>query len=161
MRRLFVLLLLAGSLYGQEFEPMSDAKGYMLHFFLIDGSVDLPDSVVAFTDDTLRISWHQPKRDDSIGVPLPSFYPHRDTVRVWIPNDSTLYKYFYAGNDSSCWYSQDVSLKGGAWELAITCIDLAGNVSQYSEPFTFGVIAKPGQPYEINIILKRKQRLIR
>ena len=158
LRLLLGVLFIISNLSAQEFEPIIDAKGYMLNFFAIDGEIDTPDSLTALIGDTLTVSWHQPKSDDTVGVLLPQFSAHKDTVQLWIPNDSSLYKYYYTGNDSSIWVTRDVSLYGSSWELSVTCLDLAGNVSQYSEPFRFRIKSIPGQPYEVNVIIKRKTR---
>lgn len=158
-RLLFGIFLVINNLsFSQTFEPMTDAAGYTLHFFAVDGEIVIPDTLVASIEDTLVISWHQPKSDDTTGTPLPYFVSHKDTIELWIQNESTLYKYRHVGNDSSIWVTRDVELYGGYWELAITCTDLAGNESQYSEPFRFRIKSIPGQPYEVNVIIKRKTR---
>jgi len=138
---------------------MTDAKGYMLHFFHVNPNVSVPgaDTLLQVKHgDEIEISWHQPKQDDSLGLPMPDFLTLDDTVRIWIPNDSTLYKYWWTGNDSSCWISKELKLYGGYWQMSITCFDWADNISQYADPFTFQFIAIPGQPYSIWIKVKKK-----
>jgi len=154
----YLALFLHCKAISQEFNPMTDAKGYMLHFFHIADTISISDSLAGYIGDTLSISWHQPKSDDSTGQPKPQFYNHDDTIRVWIPNDSTLYKYWWTGNDSSCWISKELELYGGSWELSVTCFDHADNISQYADPFQFKIHSIPGQPYEVNIIIKRKKK---
>lgn len=142
---------------SQEFNPILDAKGYMLHFFAVSDNIEIPDSLVALIGDTLLISWHQPKTDDIQGKPLPAFLNHSDTVSYWTANDSSLYRYIQAGNDTSIWIERSVELWGGIWELAITCFDHANNISQYSKPFRFKIYSIPDQPYEVNVIIKRRR----
>jgi len=144
---------------AQDYNPITDTKGYLLYFFHINENISLPDSVKGFYGDTLSLSWHQPKTEDSIGLPKPQFYTHDDTVLKWIENDSSLYKYHWTGNDSSIWLKESVELYDGCWELSIKCSDLADNFSQFSDPFQFEIVSyPPGQPYELNIIIKRKKK---
>lgn len=125
-------------------------------FPLVPGQNVVIDSSIAMIDDTLSISFHQPKSRNVVQS-NPVFHVHDDTIKKWIDNDVSLYRY-YPKNDSSIWIHGIIELSyGGIYELSVSCVDTFNLESALSEPFLFMIGEPPSQPIDINLIIKRKR----
>lgn len=139
------------------FDPITEAKGYNLWFFHLKPgqNVDI-GSNIAQIEDTLSISFHQPKSRGLI-QDTAIFHIHDDTLVKFIQNDISLYPY-YPKDDSAIYIHGTVDFEqGGIYELSVSCMDTLDYESNLSRPVLFMLGDVPSQAIDVNIIIRRKR----
>ncbi len=146
-------LLSAGCLPAQQMNPRTDISKYVLTFYAISDTVNVP---VFVPGDTLTINWIQPlSRSLYENQPDPVFGNHTGAkYSIEISNDLVNYD-----SDSLASARQVVILPQSNYEVTIRAIDNRGNSSKESQPFKFALVnGAPAVPISVEIMIKRSGR---